>query len=159
MAQFLLGITGAVGAGKSTLARQFQALGWPTLDLDDVIAAQLRAKAVQVLRLVPSARAADGQLALAKVFSAALPDAGLRHEIEGLITPSVVAAVEQWKAGLTRPGVLDAALLFELRLNAVCDATVCVRAPAHVRRAWVEARATASATLFDAIEQAQWTEV
>lgn len=158
MSGFVLGLTGAVGAGKSTAAAALEAQGFARLDVDDVVAAALVGRAEAVLALVPSARGPDGALALGRLFAAALPDAALRARVEALVVDDVGAAVRRWREGLLGPGVLEAALLFELGLDALCDETVCVTCPVDVRRARVQARATASAALFEQIEAAQWPE-
>lgn len=156
MSSYALGLTGAVGAGKSTVARALEAVGFARLDLDDVIAAALRARSDAVLALVPGALGRDGRLALRRAFQATLTDAALRARVEAVVVDDVRAEVRRWREALVTPGVLEAALLFELGLDALCDETVCVACPVDVRRARVQARTTGSATLFDAVEAAQW---
>ncbi len=158
MKTFVLGLTGSVGAGKSTAARALEETGFARLDVDDVIAAALRARAGAVLAVVPQARAPDGQLDSRRLFGATLVDTALRAQVQALVLDDVRAAVRAWRGALTQPGVLEAALLFEVGLDALCEATVCVTCATAVRRARVEARATASAALFDAVEAAQWPE-
>ncbi len=138
------GITGCVGAGKSTAAAILKELGARVLDLDRVAA-----KAV-----LESSLGMSPAEALTQVVTGG-PD---RVRIEAAILPIVIARVEVWTHESTQPGVLDAALLFEHGLDRFCDLTVCVCCPIGERRRRVLQRSTASAQLFDAIESAQWSE-
>lgn len=138
------GITGCVGAGKSTAAAILEQLGARVLDLDRVAA---KAVTESSLGLTPAE-------ALTQVVAGG-PD---RSRIEAAILPSVLKRVEAWCAESTQPGVLDAALLFEHGLDRFCDFTICVCCPIGERRDRVSKRSTASAQLFDAIESAQWSE-
>jgi dephospho-CoA kinase len=132
----ILGLTGCVGSGKSTVAR---ALGFPVLDVDEVGAAA--AKAIGVAPAEALRRIVQGDRAL-----------------EAQLAARVKQAIAAWLEAATRPCVIDSALLFEQCLDASCDLTICLICPVEVRRARVAQRATASARLFDAIEAAQWPE-
>ena len=140
----ILGLTGCVGAGKSTAAAILGELAARVLDLDRVAA---KAVLESSLGLTPAE-------ALTQVVTGG-PD---RTRIEGAILPIVLKRVEAWCAESTQTGVLDAALLFEHGLDRFCDFTVCVCCPIGERRRRVLLRSTASAQLFDAIESAQWSE-
>ncbi|MFT3708619.1 MAG: dephospho-CoA kinase [Archangium sp.] len=132
----IIGITGCVGAGKSTLAN---ALGFPVLDVDEVGA--ISARAIGVHPAMALARIVQGDRAL-----------------EAQLATMVKAAIDAWLQTVARPCVIDSALLFEQGLDASCTLTVCVTCPVEVRRARVVQRRTASAQLFDQIEAAQWPE-
>jgi dephospho-CoA kinase len=144
MIGMIWGITGCVGAGKSTAAGILESLGARVLDLDRVAA---KAVTESSLGLTPAQ-------ALTQVVTAG-PD---RARIEAAILPIVIRRVEAWCAESTQTGVLDAALLFEHGLDRFCDVTVCVCCPIGERRERVLKRSTASAQLFDAIDSAQWSE-
>ncbi|MBL8909729.1 MAG: dephospho-CoA kinase [Archangium sp.] len=136
MRAIVIGITGCVGSGKSTVAR---ALGLPVLDLDHVGASC--AKAIGLNPAIALARIVGGDRAL-----------------EAKLVPMVKAAIAQWLEVTPRPCVIDSALLFEQGLDSLCDLTVCLTCPAEMRRSRVAQRTTASASLFDQIEGAQWPE-
>ncbi len=138
------GITGCVGAGKSTVATILAGFGARVLDVDDVAAQALRESSLGL----------DAAQALRAIVTRG-PD---RARIEAALVPVVERRVEAWAAEATGLGVLDAAMLFEYDLDRFCDFTVCVCCPIDQRRARVLARSTASARLFDAIEASQLPE-
>jgi len=135
----ILGVTGSVGAGKSTIAALLKTRGFEVLDVDDVAA-----RAAVALGLAPGdalRRVLGGDRALEQALIA-----HVKHEIT------------DWLARGAGPRVIDAALLFEHGLDALCDRTVCARCPADERRRRVTQRASTSATHFDRIEASQWPE-
>jgi dephospho-CoA kinase len=154
----VLGVTGAIGAGKSTLCRILRGSGWSVLDVDDVAAAALPEVQPLLVRRIPSVLTAGGALDKARIFSAMLREPDLRTELEEALRPLVQRRVREWKDALSGPGALDAALLFESGLDAFCDATLCLLCPREERRRRVRERSTASAPHFDALEAAQWPE-
>lgn len=151
----MLGVTGAVGAGKSTVCAALGAQGFAVLDVDVLASEVLAAGVPEVAALLPEL---GERLSGPSVLRAMLERPALRPQVEAAARPYVEARIRAWKTALTGDGALDAALLFELGLDELCDATWCVTCPAEERRARVGARTTTSATLFDAIEAAQWPE-
>jgi dephospho-CoA kinase len=138
------GVTGCVGAGKSTVASILSGFGARVLDVDDVAAQAL----------------AESSLGLtaAQALTAVVTGGPERARIEAALIPEVQRRVAAWCAESEVPGVLDAALLFEHGLARFCSVTLCVCCPAEERRRRVEARSTTSARLFEAIESSQWPE-
>ena len=140
----IIGVTGCVGAGKSTASAILVTFGARVLDLDRVAA---RAVKESSFGMTP-----------AQALEAVVTGGPDRARIEAAVIPIVQARVAAWCAESTVPGVLDAALLFEHGLERFCDFTICVCCPNGERRRRVELRSTASARLFEAIEAAQWPE-
>lgn len=138
------GITGCVGAGKSTVASMLKTLGARVLDVD-----RLAAKALTQ---------SDLGLTAAQALEAVVTNSPDRARIEAALIPTVQQRIAAWCGESPIPGVLDAALLFEHGLDRFCDFTVCVCCPIGERKRRVLLRATASAGLFDAIEASQWSE-
>jgi dephospho-CoA kinase len=138
----ILGITGAVGAGKSTLARAYAARGFAVLDVDEVAR-----EAVRALGLDPR-----------EVLLEIVLGGPRRAELEHALVPEVKRRIAAWCAQTPGDKVIDSALLFEHGLDALCDETICVLCPADERRRRVQARGTTSAEAFDAIERAQLPE-
>lgn len=153
--RFVLGVTGAVGAGKSTVCRALLQHGFAVLDVDDVAAEALGEMLPELARLVPAAVSDAGTLIKGPLFAAMLQDAGLRKELEERLRPFIVRRIRAWAESLRGPGALDAALLFESGLDAFCDATLCVECDRAERQRRVQQRTTASAQHFDALESAQ----
>lgn len=170
MDRWVLGVTGAVGAGKSTLCRILRAHGWSVLDLDDVAADALSQVPPAFWSRVPCVITAEGAakgaaegttertINKARIFAAMLRDPELRRELEQQLRPGVLHRTQEWIRALRGPGAVDAALLFESGLDKLCDATLCVRCARDERRRRVQQRTTASALHFDALDAAQWPE-
>lgn len=155
MRRFVLGVTGAVGAGKSTVCRLLSQRGFTVLDVDDVAAAAVGEVLPVLAQRVPAAVSSRGELNKEQLFAAMLHDAALRKELETLLRPLVVQRIEAFIASLQGPGALEAALLFESGLDTFCDATLCVHCDPAERQRRVEQRTTASARHFAALEAAQ----
>jgi predicted metal-dependent HD superfamily phosphohydrolase/dephospho-CoA kinase len=138
----VLGITGRVGAGKSSVCAELAARGWAVLDLDELV------------RTLLAERGLDRRA----IFAEVLADPAAFARWREVLGPEVSRRVEGWIAALDGPGALEAAMLFELVLDRCCDQTLCLRCPVDERRRRVTARASPSASRFDAIEAAQWPE-
>lgn len=134
-----LGLTGDVGAGKSTVRAWLAARGAATCDADDVVHALLGSPGPLVEAIAAAfgdeVRAGGGidRAALARrVFGDPLALARL----ETMVHPAVQAEVARWRDGVDGGvAVVEAVRLIESGMAARCDATWLVTADAAVRRA------------------------
>jgi dephospho-CoA kinase len=152
----VLGVTGCVGAGKSTVRRILEAAGWSAFDVD--AQAALAVSEPHVRNALRDALGPAAKLSAGAVLARLLTSPAERAIIEAIIAPDVTTRLIAWKSALTAPGVLDSALLFEAGFDRWCEATLCVTCASAVRRERVLARSTTSAAHFDAIEASQWPE-
>ncbi|MGN3974662.1 dephospho-CoA kinase [Tsuneonella sp. SYSU-LHT278] len=141
---FVLGLTGSIGMGKSTVAAMFEAAGVPVFDADAVV----RRLQGSGGTLVPAIEAAfPGSTGPAGVLREKLgaqvfadPEALAR--LEGIVHPAVAA--ERHAFMIEHAGeplvVFDIPLLFEKGGWEQVDAVAVVSAPAEVQRARVLAR-------------------
>ena len=144
----LLGLTGGIGAGKSTALAAFARLGCPTLSSDAVVHDLYRdpeVRAAVAARFGPGVLGADGEGARAAVGARVFADPAERRWLEGLLHPLVAAAVERWtrEQAAEDPGALlvhEVPLLYEAGLPDRYDAVVLITAPDDVRRARSPAR-------------------
>jgi len=155
----VLGLTGSIGMGKSTVAAMFERLGVPVFDAD----AEVRrlqgpggALVAAIEREFPGATGARGvdRIALgAKVFG----DPSALARLEAIVHP----AVREARAAFLRDHadaplvVLDIPLLFEKDRVGEVDKVLVVSAPAEVQRARVLARPDMTEQLFAAILERQ----
>jgi dephospho-CoA kinase len=149
---FILGLTGSIGMGKSTVAAMFEAAGVPVFDADAVVR-RLQGPGGALLPAIeaafPGSTGPDGvkreQLG-AQVF--ANPDALAR--LEAIVHPAVAA--ERYAFMIEHSGqplvVFDIPLLFEKGGWESVDAVVVVSAPAEVQRARVLGRPGMTADKF-----------
>ncbi|MDG5488657.1 dephospho-CoA kinase [Sphingomonas sp. BGYR3] len=151
----ILGLTGSIGMGKSTVAAMFRDQGVPVFDAD---------AAVHVLQgpggaILPAIEAAfpgttgpggvDRALLGATVFG---NDDAMRR-LEGIVHPAVAAERRAFLAAHAHAPlvVLDIPLLFETGGESQVDLVAVVSAPAPVQRARVLARPGMTPEKFDAI--------
>ena len=138
----VIGIVGGVGAGKSTAAMEFVALGCRLIDADKLGHALLGEPNVQDeirRRWGEAVFAPDGQVsrgALAEVvFNSQADLAALNAILHPLIRRRIVQAIADAQADESVTGVvLDAAVMFEAGWDDVCSHRVFVAAPAEDRQ-------------------------
>jgi dephospho-CoA kinase len=134
----LLGLTGSIGMGKSTVARMFAAEGAPVFDADAEVhrlQAPEGALVAAIEAAFPGTTGPDGvdRSTLAERVLAA--PAALK-QLEALIHPAVGAARDAFLAAHPAAPVvvLDIPLLFEKGLDAGVDKVAVVSADAEIQR-------------------------
>lgn len=156
---FVLGLTGSIGMGKSTVAAMFADLGVPVFDADAAVrgmqgpGGSLLPAIEAVFPGTTGAQGVDRQKLGARVFH----DDAAMIRLEGIVHPAVQAArhaflLEHAGAPLV---VVDVPLLFERSSPAGIDAVLVVSAPAEVQRARVLARPGMNPEKFAAIRARQ----
>jgi dephospho-CoA kinase len=139
----LLGLTGGIGAGKSTALAAFERLGCPTLSSDAVVHALYLEPEVRMAvaeRFGPAVLGEGGAVVRAAVGSRVFADETDRRWLEQLLHPRVASTLERWRGEqeAARPGALlvhEVPLLFEAGLADRYDAVVLITAPDDLRRA------------------------
>jgi dephospho-CoA kinase len=143
---FLLGLTGSIGMGKSTVAGLFREAGVPVWDADAAVhelyaAGGAGAAAIAALR--PGA-VPDGAVDRAALRAWIAEDDRALKRIEAAIHPLVAADragfIARAAADAAPLVVLDIPLLYETGADAAMDAVLVVTAPPEVQRARVLAR-------------------
>ena len=152
-----VGLTGGMGAGKSTALSALRRLGAEVLSSDAVVhelyaGEQLRDAVVA--RWGPEV-APGGIVDRAAVAERAFASPAERAWLEGLLWPMVGARVAEWLAAVRtvdrgrtarpRAAVVEVPLLFEAGLDGLYDATIAVIADERVRSERAAARGHASA--------------
>lgn len=116
--QYLVGLTGGIGSGKSEVAAQFAARGADVLDADDIAHAISRRGEAGHRAVVESLGAsfvgADGELDRAALRRRAFDDPAFRRDLEQLLHPLIAARLDDAIADLRGPyGVVVVPLLLE----------------------------------------------
>ncbi|QZH76180.1 MAG: dephospho-CoA kinase [Erythrobacter sp.] len=148
----ILGLTGSIGMGKSTVATMFEQLGVPVFDAD----AQVRAMQGPGGALVPQIEAAfPGSTGAEGVNRGTLGamvfgDRDQLARLESIVHPEVGRARRNflWRHYQAPLVVFDIPLLFEKGGLADVDQVLVVSAPADVQRARVLAREGMTAEKF-----------
>ena len=145
MASIVFGLYAGVGAGKSTVAGCFAALGALVLDADEFVHAAYRDP---IVRSAVQARFGAAILTLEGVDRAALArlvfrDAEARRDLESIVHPAVRQGIESALLGpesMSRPAfVLDVPLLVGSPLERFVTVGIYIDAPLAVREARVRA--------------------
>ncbi|MBB3693898.1 dephospho-CoA kinase [Sphingomonas sp. BK580] len=151
----VLGLTGSIGMGKTTVARMFAEAGVPVFDADAVVH---RLQGPGGALVAPIAARFPGTIGAAGVDRAALGAAVLGDEValrdlEAIVHPAVAA---ERAAFLARHAaaplvVLDVPLLFETGGDAAVDRVAVVSAAPAVQRERTLARPGMTAAKLDSI--------
>ena len=155
----IIGLTGSIGMGKSTVAAMFAKLGVPIFDADAAVRRLQgpKGKALPALEaLFPGTVNAQG-LDRIKLGQAVFNNPIALKKLESLMHPMVHAEQRGFLDKHRRHAfvILDVPLLFEKGGWQRCDGIIVVSAPAHVQRARVLARPDMTAEKFAAIVQLQ----
>jgi dephospho-CoA kinase len=158
----IIGITGGIGSGKSTVAKMFGELGCLVIDADEQVREAYQDPAIiqqlrewwgdeVVSRPGEVVGGAAGGVDRRKIAEIIFSDPGQRERLEGLLHPRVAELRQQRMVEAAgNPQILafiwDTPLLFEAGLGSGCDAIVFVESPFSQRlervqqsRQWDEA--------------------
>ncbi|MBN8759168.1 MAG: dephospho-CoA kinase [Thiobacillus sp. 65-69] len=96
---FVVGLTGGIGSGKSTVAERFAARGVPVVDTDaiarDLMAQDAAALAAVTARFGPAILRADGTLDRAALRRIVFDDPAARAVLEGILHPLIRREAER----------------------------------------------------------------
>ncbi|TXC72249.1 dephospho-CoA kinase [Sphingomonas ginsenosidivorax] len=150
----IIGLTGSIGMGKSTVAAMFRDLGVPVFDADAEVH-RLQGPGGALVGAIEAAfpgSTTDGAVDRAKLRLSVFGDDAAIARLEAIVHPAVAAARTDF---LARHGdalvVFDVPLLFETGGDAKVDRVVVVSAPDAVQRARVLARPGMTRETFEAI--------
>lgn len=138
MARFLVGLTGGLASGKSTVGRWLEEAGFLVVDADHLVA-QLYEKGGEGARRVaelfgPEMLGEDGSVDRRKLAARVFADAEARRLLEAAIHPLVGERFERLAARSRGIAVLEATLLAEAGLADRFDLVVTVEADPATRR-------------------------
>ncbi len=143
-----IGLTGGIGAGKSTALDALQRLGADCLSTDRVVHELYESPEVRdavVARFGPDT-VSDGVIDRPAVARAAFAPEGGRAWLEGLLWPLVGARIAEWRDEVERQepapraAVVEVPLLFESGMESAFDATIAVVAEEELRSSRALAR-------------------
>ncbi|MBC7769348.1 MAG: dephospho-CoA kinase [Phycisphaerales bacterium] len=153
----VVGLTGSIGMGKSTVAKMFAEEGAPFLDSDAVVHALYDAggAAVALVEGAFPGVAKDGAIDRTTLSARVVGDDAAIRRLEAIVHPLVRQAQAEFLQSRRESGadvvVLDIPLLFEGGGQKFVDKVVVVSAPAEVQRARVLARPGMTPEKFEAI--------
>ncbi len=140
---YLVGVTGGIGSGKSTVARLLAARGAVVIDADriarEVVEPGTEGFDRVVARFGREVVAPDGRLDRERLAAVVFDDEQARHDLNAIVHPRVSDRIAARLAGLAaqdpdhRLVVLDVPLLVETDAEHGCRAVIVVTAPEEIR--------------------------
>ncbi len=160
---YKIGITGGIGAGKSTVARIFEVLEIPVYNADQ------RAKAImmddsgvrkKILNLLgDDSYLQSGELNRKYIADQVFTDSWLLNKLNGIVHPAIEEDYHRWHAQQVAPYTMkEAALLFDAGSYLHLDATIVVTASEEVRLNRVIARDKTTMEAVHVRMKEQWPE-
>lgn len=141
---YIVGMTGGIGSGKSTVTRMFEDLGAEVVDADTISRALLQPGSpalVEVENRFGSVLFRDGELDRSKLRELVFSDEASRIWLEGLLHPLVRDEIRRRVDSSSRDWILlSIPLLLESREYDYVDAVLVIDAPESVQRARASAR-------------------
>jgi dephospho-CoA kinase len=136
----IVGLTGGIASGKSTVARLFAERGVPVIDLDqvarDVVAPGTPLLARVIERFGPEVRQADGSLDRRALRRRVFAHPEERRELEGLLHPAILGRTAELVAMAGGPyQIIVNPLLAEMDAPGRYDRVLVVDCEAAVQRA------------------------
>jgi dephospho-CoA kinase len=134
-----MGLTGAIGAGKSTALAIFHELGAQTISADQLVHelyAQPSVSAKIAARFGPGVTNSEGQVDRARLAASVRGQPGALRWLEELVHPLVAAEIDRRIAGAPAGTVVvcEVPLLFESGLERLFDLVITIEAGEEVRR-------------------------
>jgi len=157
----VIGLTGSIAMGKTTVARQFAALGAEVFFADLAVHRMLEedgAAVEAVAKLFPGTKE-SGHISRRKLGQQVFGNEKALAKLEAVLHPLVreeqVQFVREQECRGTAVAVLDIPLLFETGFDSACDCTVTVTAPRFLQRFRALRRMHMSEARLRAVEKRQ----
>lgn len=133
----IVGLTGGIGSGKTTVAKMFKKLGIPVYDSDKE-AKKLMNKSkeirLKITALFGKKAYKKGKLNRKFIAEAVFADKGLLSKLNAIVHPAVKSHFYDWVKKQTAPYVIqETALIFENGMEDRFDKVVLVTAPQELR--------------------------
>lgn len=143
----LVGLTGGIASGKSTVSGMFRSLGAPIIDADQVareVVAPGEPALAEIAARFPGVVDGSGNLDRAALGARVFADAGERQALNAILHPRIQQRVLEKTWALADAGVrlaiYDVPLLVENRLQDSLSGVILVSVPPEVQRARLMAR-------------------
>ncbi|HEX9168802.1 MAG TPA: dephospho-CoA kinase [Roseiarcus sp.] len=140
----VVGLTGSIAMGKSTVAAMFAEFGVATFDADHAVRLLYAGESAKSIDAAFPGVMIEGKIDRERLGAHVLGDADALQRLEGLVHPAVAKArvqfLEQAVAEGRRMAIVDVPLLFETGGHSDVDLVVVVSAPESVQRARALAR-------------------
>jgi dephospho-CoA kinase len=158
----VIGLTGGMGSGKTTVANFFKELGIPVYIADDEAKTLMNTSAEvksKIIGLLGEKAYPDGILDRKYVAAQVFNSAEKLEKLNSIVHPAVATDFENWKNSQNSPYVIyEAAILFEKGGHKKCDAVILVTAPYEERIKRLKSRDKSSEEDIEARMKHQWSD-
>ena len=158
----VVGLTGGIGSGKSTIAKEFAALGIAVFNSDEqakvLIATDAQVKE-RIIAAFGEEAYQNGEYNRAYIAQIVFNNPEKLAILNGIVHPALAKYFKQWAKKQISPYVLkEAAILFESGSYKDCNYIITVTAPEQVRIARVMARDHCTEAQVRARIAQQWSD-
>ena len=134
----IIGITGGIGSGKSTIAKQLREMGYAVYDTDSEAKRLIVEDAgvrEEIEQLFGKEVYKDGVYQTALVAQRVFADRSLLTQLNAIVHPAVKADILRWAENMNHPTLcfVECAILYQAGLDTLCEKVVVVTAPEEVR--------------------------
>jgi dephospho-CoA kinase len=140
----VVGLTGSIAMGKSTVAAMFAELGVPTFNADDAVREFYAGGDAKSIEAAFPGVMVEGKIDRERLGARVLGDRDALQRLESLVHPAVARArgqfLERAAAEGRRMAIVDVPLLIEIGGHSEVDLVVVVSAPESVQRVRALAR-------------------
>lgn len=159
----IIGLTGSIATGKSTVSRMLKDRGYPIVDADEISRLVVQ-KGSSVLNEIttsfgPDILHADGTLNREKLGSRIFKDDEYRQKLNAIMHPAVrqemIRQKEEWLQKGAKTVILDIPLLFESKLQSYVEKIIVVSTTPEIQRERLVARNKLSIEEADSRIQSQ----
>ena len=158
----VVGLTGGIGSGKSTIAKAFAALGIAVFNSDEQAKALIATDAQVKERIIATfgeEAYQNGEYNRAYIAQIVFNNPEKLAILNNIVHPALAEYFKRWAKEQTSPYVLkEAAILFESGSYKDCDYIITVTAPEEVRIARVMARDHCTEAQVRARMAQQWSD-
>lgn len=156
----IVGLTGGIGSGKTTVAKMFSEYNVPVYIADEEAKKlMLRSKIIKrkLTQLFGEDAYVDNKLNKPFIANIIFNDKGFLEKMNAIIHPRVARHFEKWVEKQNTPYVIkEVAILFENGGDKQCDFIITITAPKDIRIKRVLSRDNSTKEKVEAIIKNQW---
>lgn len=158
----IVGLTGGIGSGKTTVAKQFMALGVPVYIADEEAKKLMNTSKIiqrKLIQLFGNEAYTGSNLNKPFIANIIFNDKTFLQKMNAIVHPKVANHFKKWVSKQKAPYIIkEVAILFENDGYKQCDYVITVTAPLEIRIERLMKRDETTKEKIEAIIKNQWTD-
>lgn len=158
----IVGLTGGIGSGKTTVAKEFERLGVPVYIADDEAKKLMKRSKIikrKLIQLFGEKAYVNNELNKPLIANIIFNDKSYLQKMNNIIHPRVAKHFQKWMLKQDAPYVIkEIAVLFENDGYKTCDFIITVTAPKELKIKRLLKRDDTTKAKIEAIMKNQWTD-